>query len=123
MKSTWRGLGFASVEDFTARFWEAFWLPKDACDVVVQARKARAADASSGGDLAKALSQITARAFVIAFIGDPMFRPEDCRIDAKSIPDGHYREIESALGHLATFALTEQDKHAVDSVLKEVLAE
>jgi homoserine O-acetyltransferase len=79
-KATWRTLGFASADDFVARFWEAFWLPKDPNDVVVQARKARAADPAAGGDLAEALRRITARAFVVAFTGDAMFPPEDCRL-------------------------------------------
>jgi homoserine O-acetyltransferase len=121
-KATWRTLGFASVDDFVARFWEAFWLPKDPNDVIAQARKARAADPSAGGDLAEALGRITARAYVVAFTGDPMFPPEECKLDAERIPKGQYREIESDFGHLATFSLSEQDRQALDNVLREVFA-
>lgn len=121
-KATWRTLGFVSVDDFVARFWEAFWLPQDPNDVIVQARKARSADPADGGDIAEALRRITARAFVVAFTGDPMFPPEECRLDAERIPGGQYREIKSDFGHLATFALSEQDRVALDDALREVLA-
>jgi len=121
-KATWRTLGFTSVDDFVSRFWEAFWLPKDPNDVITQARKARMADPAAGGDLAEALGRITARAYVVAFTGDPMFPPEECRLDAKRIPNAQYREIKSDFGHLATFALSQQDVQALDDVLRELLA-
>jgi homoserine O-acetyltransferase len=72
--------------------------------------------------LAEALRRITARAFVVAFTGDTMFPPEDCKLDAERIPNGHYRQIESDFGHLATFGLSEQDKQALDNILREVLS-
>jgi homoserine O-acetyltransferase len=118
----WRTLGFASVDDFIARFWEAFWFPQDPNNVITQERKARAADPSAGGDLATALSHITAKTFVIAFTGDPMFPPEECQLDAERIPNAQFRQISSNFGHLATFALSQQDTQAVDNTLREVLA-
>lgn len=121
-QEVWRSLSFASVNDFIARFWEAFWLPQDPNDIISQARKASAADPGNGNDLAATLSGITAKTYVIAFTGDPMFPPEDCRLDAERIPKAQFREIKSAFGHLATFALSEQDKQAVDNVLREALA-
>jgi homoserine O-acetyltransferase len=121
-KATWRNLGFASTEDFVSRFWEAFWLPKDPNDLIVQARKARTADPAEGGEIATALGRITARAFVIAFTGDPMFPPVECKLDAERIPGGQFRQIESDFGHLATFALSQSDVQALDAVLREVLA-
>ena len=117
----WRSIGFVSVDDFISRFWESFWLPQDPNNIITQARKARAADPSQGGDLSSALRRITARALVVAFTGDPMFPPEECKRDADQIPNAQFREIESAFGHLATFALSEQDKRAVDKALWDVL--
>jgi homoserine O-acetyltransferase/O-succinyltransferase len=55
-KATWRTLGFASVEDFVARFWEGFWLAQEPSDVVLQARKGRAADPAAGGRLGRSAS-------------------------------------------------------------------
>ena len=117
----WRSLGFVSVDDFIARFWEAFWLPQDPNNVITQARKARAADPGAGGDLTTALSRITAKTFVVAFTGDPMFPPEECKLDAERISGAQFRQINTAFGHLATFALSAQDTQAVDNVLREVL--
>src|SRR5262249_5497806 len=115
-------LGFSSIDDFVCRFWEAFWLPQDPNNLIAQARKARAADPSAGGDLATTLGRITAKTFVVAFTGDPMFPPEECKRDADRIAHAAFREINSVAGHLATFALFEQDKQAIDNVLREVLA-
>ncbi len=117
----WRTLGFASVDDFIARFWEAFWLPQDANNIITQARKASAADPGAGGDLATALGRITAKTVVVAFTGDPMFPPEECKLDAERIPNAQFWQISSDFGHLATFALSEQDTRAVDAVLEELL--
>jgi len=121
-EEVWRCLGFVSMNDFIARFWEAFWLPQDPNNVITQARKARTTDPSPDGDLAAALRRITAKTFVVAFTGDPMFPPEECKLDAERIPNAQFREISTAFGHLATFALSEQDRQAIDSVLREALA-
>lgn len=118
----WRDLGFPSDRDFIARFWEAFWLPQDPNDVVAQARKARAANPGGADDIGPALGAITAKAFVIAFRGDPMFQPDECEFDAKRIPNAEFRRIESDFGHLATFSLSADDVQAVDSALRELLA-
>jgi homoserine O-acetyltransferase/O-succinyltransferase len=119
----WRAAGFASLDDFISRFWEAFWLATDPNDVLAQARQARAADPSAGGDLAAALGQIKAKTFVAAFTGDNLFPPEECKLDADKITHSEFREISSAWGHMATYALSEQDRQAVDNVLQEVLAD
>jgi homoserine O-acetyltransferase len=120
-EEVWRSIGFSSRNDFIARFWEAFMLPQDPNNLVNQSRKTRSADPSSNGDLTKALSQIKAKMFVVAFAGDMMFPPEECKRDAERIPNAQYREIASIGGHLTTFALTEQDRQAMDEILQEVL--
>ena len=108
----WKSLGFASVDDFVARFWEAFWLPLDPNDLIAQSRKTRAADPSGGGDLAEALRRIKAKMSVISFTGDRMFQPEECKVDASRIPHAQFREISGLSGHLTTFSLTEADSQA-----------
>jgi homoserine O-acetyltransferase len=118
----WRPLGFASTDDFVVRFWENFWLSLEPGDVVAQARKARAADPAAGGDIAEALGRITAATAVVAFTGDHMFQPAECRLDAERIPGAQYHEVDSAYGHLATFSLSAQDVKAVDHILAELLA-
>lgn len=118
----WRTLGFASPQDAVSRFFEAFWLPHDPDDIVAQARKARAADPAQGGDIAPALGRISAKALVVAFSRDFMFPPEESKRHAERIPDSTYEEVQSVFGHLATFALSEQDVKAVDALLRKHLA-
>jgi homoserine O-acetyltransferase/O-succinyltransferase len=120
-EEVWRSIGFSSRNDFIARFWEAFMLPQDPNDLVTQSRKTRTADPSAGGDLDAALQQIKAKMFTIAFNGDMMFPPEECQRDAQRIPNAQYREVNSISGHLTTFALTQQDKQAMDDILQQVL--
>jgi homoserine O-acetyltransferase len=67
------------------------------------------------------LRQIKAKMFVVAFTGDKMFPPEECKLDAERIPNAQFREVSSIGGHLTTFALTEQDRQAMDDVLQQVL--
>lgn len=117
----WRSAGFASVDDFLSGVFEGFSRPQDPGNLVSVARKARAADPSVGGDLAVALSRITAKTFVFAFTGDPMFPPEECKVDADRIPRAKFREINSLGGHLATFAMFQQDRRAVDDAIQEAL--
>ncbi len=118
----WKKIGFSSLDDFIARFWQGFVLPLDPNNLITQARKARAADPSGGGDLAAALRQIQGKMFVFAFTGDRMFPPEECRFDAERIPNARFREIASECGHLATFALTAEDRQSIDGAIAEVLA-
>ncbi len=118
----WKQLGFSSLEDFISRFWEAFWLPQDPNDLIVQARKARAADPSQGGDLDAALKSITAKVAVIAFTVDPMFPPDEGKVDAARIPGATFLEVPSIFGHLATFQLSQQDVQAVNAALADLLA-
>ncbi|MEZ4869557.1 MAG: alpha/beta fold hydrolase [Caldilineaceae bacterium] len=118
----WRRLGFASRDDFISLFWEAYWLPQDPNDLITQARKAQAADPSHGGDISEALGRITAKTYIAAFSGDPMFPPEECKYDAERIPRAQFRAIDSIFGHLATFALCDEDRQAIDAVIAEALA-
>jgi homoserine O-acetyltransferase/O-succinyltransferase len=119
----WRTLGFASPQDAVSRFFEAFWLPHDPNDIVAQARKARAADPAAGGDMASALGRVSAKALVVAFSRDFMFPPEESKRDADRIPVSTFEEVQSVFGHLATFALSEQDVKAVDALLRKHLAD
>jgi homoserine O-acetyltransferase len=117
-----RLLGFASVDDFVRGFFEGFMISQDPNNLLTQARKARFADPSRGGDMAAALARITAKSFVYAFTGDVMFPPQDCKLDAEQIPGGQYRELTTTSGHLTTFGLFPEDKRAVDDAIREVLA-
>jgi homoserine O-acetyltransferase len=118
----WRSAGFASIDDFVRGLFEGFTRSQHPSDVVSVARKTHDADPSAGGDLAAALSRITAKTFVFAFTGDPMFPAVECKMDADRIPHAKFQEISTLGGHLATFALFDQDRQAVDDAIQEALA-
>jgi homoserine O-acetyltransferase/O-succinyltransferase len=118
----WRSLGFGGVDEFVAGFWEAFWLPQDPNDVVVQARKARTSYPGEPTESLRALlSRITAKTTVAAVTGDALFPPEESRRFAEWVPGAEFHEISSVLGHLATFGLNEQDVKAIDGVIRGAL--
>jgi len=121
-EETWKRLGFSSLDDFVTRMWQAFWLPQDPNDLLTQIRKTIAADPSSGGDLIAALGKITAKTLIAGFQGDPMFPPAECKRDAERIKGAQFKGFDSEFGHLATFALSDQDRESIDGVLREILA-
>lgn len=120
----WRGLGFTSADDFRQGFIRGYFAPMDPNNLITQARKWRAGDLAdhTGGDIAAALGRITAQFFVVPFSEDLFFPPEDCKADADRIPHGHYRPIETPMGHFGMFGLRPEDPAAVDAVIAEMLA-
>jgi homoserine O-acetyltransferase/O-succinyltransferase len=120
----WRNLGFGSVQEFVAGFWEGFWLPQNPQDVLVQARKARTSyPGAPEATLADLLATITARTTIAAFTGDNLFPPAESKRFAGWIPGAEFREVESAFGHLATFGLSEQDVKSIDGVIRDALGD
>lgn len=118
----WAELGFGSVAEFVAGFWEGFWLPQDPNDVVVQARKARtAAPGRPDEPLAETLGRITARTTVAAMTGDNLFPPDECARHAAAVPGATFQTIDTVFGHLATFGLAEADVKAIDAVIRSAL--
>lgn len=115
-------LGFASADDFVRGFFEGFMVPQDPNNLIIQARKARAADPAQGGDMQAALGRITAKALIVAFTGDAMFPPRDGELHATWIPGAQYREVTTTSGHLTTFALFPEDRDAVDAAIRDALA-
>jgi homoserine O-acetyltransferase len=120
----WRSLGFVSADDFRQGFIRGYFAPMDPNNLLTQARKWRAADVGThtGGDLAAALGRITARFFVVPFGEDLFFPPEDCEAECRLIPNGHYRPIETPMGHFGMFCLRPEDTQAIDAVIAEMLA-
>jgi homoserine O-acetyltransferase len=120
----WRGLGYASANDFRQHFIRGYFAPMDPNNLVVQARKWWAGDISPHGHgfLPAALSKITGHFFVVPFGGDNFFPVEDCEVDAGLLPHGELRVIETPAGHFAMFGLREEDTRRISEVMTEVLS-
>ena len=120
----WRPLGYSSPEDFRIGFLEGYFAPMDAADLVCQAWKWRHGDVSrhTGGDLAAALSRITATTYVMPISTDQFFPPADCASEQALVPGSKLRVIEDVHGHAALFGLGADYAAQVDAALSDLLA-
>jgi homoserine O-acetyltransferase len=98
-------VGFASLEDFLVRSWEANFLRRDAHDLLASLEIWLASDISDNpiyqGDLPKALAAISARSIIMPSRTDLYFTPEDSALEAAMMPNAEFRPIESIWGHRA----------------------
>lgn len=120
-------LGFSSLEDFLVAFWEGFFLPKDANNLLTMLWTWQYGDISANdrfrGDLDKALGAIKAKAFVMPGQTDLYFPPEDSRYEVSKMPNAEFRPIPSIWGHFAGGPGTNPDDvKFLDKALKELLA-
>ena len=120
----WRRLGFATADDFRQGFVRGYFAPMDPNNLLVQASKWWRSDLSphGDGDLDAALGKITATFYVVAFGGDQFFPVEDCTADAKRLPHGELRVIDTPAGHFAMFDLLAEDTQRIHEVMAEMLA-
>ncbi len=98
-------LGFASLEDFLVRDWEASFLRRDAGNLLSMIDTWRQSDISDNeqfhGDLPAALSSITARTLVMPSATDLYFTAEDALAESRHIPHAQFCAIPSIWGHRA----------------------
>jgi homoserine O-acetyltransferase/O-succinyltransferase len=122
-EEVWRGLGFASVEEYALGFIRGYFAPMDPNNLLRQAAKWRDADVSlqTGGDMEAALGRITAKFFAFPFSGDLLFPVEDHEPDVAMIGDARLRVIDSPMGHFTMYGMSPDDVAAVDGALAEVL--
>lgn len=113
----YRRLGYADLEDYLVRAWEASYRRRHPADLLAMLRTWMASDVSidprhggdsrqgdnprHGGDLARALGSIRAKTLVMPGSHDLYFTPEDCATDAAAIPGARLRPIPSIWGHRA----------------------
>ncbi|HTJ27119.1 MAG TPA: alpha/beta fold hydrolase [Candidatus Limnocylindria bacterium] len=121
-------LGYSSLEDFLVAFWEGFFLPKDANNLLAMLWTWQHGDISDNelyrGDLTKALGAITARAYVMPGQTDLYFPPEDSAFEVQHMPNAELIPIPSIWGHFAGGPGTSPaDVAFVDAKLKELLAQ
>jgi homoserine O-acetyltransferase len=104
-KEMWRGLGFANLEDFLVRSWEAGFLRRDRRDLLAQLWTWQNADISANdlyrGDLEMALSGIKAKTLLMPSASDLYFPSDDNRLELPHLKYGRLAEIPSVWGHRA----------------------
>ncbi|HYC64641.1 MAG TPA: alpha/beta fold hydrolase [Reyranellaceae bacterium] len=127
-REMWRGLGFSDLEDFLVRSWEANFVRRDARDLMAQLWTWQNGDISANelyqGDLAKALSAITARVLLMPSQTDLYFQTDDNRAELPFLKRGKLVEIPSVWGHRAGNPRDNPvDTAFIDSQVKALLAE
>jgi homoserine O-acetyltransferase len=120
-------LGFASIEDFLVKAWEANMLRRDANNLLAMWWSWQHADISAneryGGDLSKALGAIRARALVMPSATDLYFTVEDSRLEVRQMPNAELRPIPSIWGHRAGNPMqSPEDLRFLNDSLRELLA-
>ncbi|OOY08191.1 alpha/beta fold hydrolase [Thioclava sp. F36-7] len=120
-------LGYASLEDFLIGFWEGFFLPKDANNLLTMAWTWQNGDISANelynGDFKAALGAIKAKAYVMPGQTDLYFPPEDSEIEVANMPNAEFVPVPSIWGHFAGGPGTNPDDvKFIDDKLKALLA-
>ena len=119
----WKKIGFDSVQEMLAGFWQAWFQPMDPNVLLVQAKKWQEGDSCThaGGDLVQALNSIKAKTHVIAFEKDMFVPVEDCRYEQQQIAKSELKVIPSLMGHFAMFGLLEEDFAAINGAFSDLL--
>lgn len=119
--------GYASLEDWMVRSWEANFLRRDGDDLLASLRTWYLSDISDneiyGGDLDAALGAITARAIIMPSRTDLYFTPEDSEAETARMPNAEFRPIESIWGHRAgNPALNPDDESTLRQAVSDLLS-
>ncbi len=122
-----KALGYASLEDFLIGFWEGFFLPKDANNLLTMAWTWQHGDISDNdlynGDYKAALGAIKAKAYVMPGQTDLYFPVEDSQNEVANMPNAEYVPVPSIWGHFAGGPGTNPDDvKFIDMKLTELLA-
>lgn len=120
-------LGYTSLEDFLVGFWEGFFLDgRDAnnllCMLTTWQRGDVGATSRFGGDVARALSSIRAKALIMPAEKDLYFPPEDEQWAAQWMQIAECRVIPGVWGHFAGGGANPEDVRFIDDGLQELLA-
>ncbi|NLH80321.1 MAG: alpha/beta fold hydrolase [Phyllobacteriaceae bacterium] len=120
-------LGYSSLEDFLVAFWEGFFLPRDANNLLTMLWTWQNGDISDNelyhGDFVKALGAIKAKTYVMPGATDLYFRVADSENEVAAMPNATLIPIPSVWGHFAGGPGTNPvDVAFLDEKLKELLA-
>lgn len=97
--------GYASLEDYLLRSWEAGYRKRDPHNLLSMIETWLHCDVGNNatykGDYQKAMSAITAKTLVMPATTDLYFTPTDCEAEASLIENSNYQPIVSIWGHRA----------------------
>ncbi len=97
--------GYASLEDYISRAWEAGYRQRDPHNLLAMIDTWLRCDLGDNpvyqGDYNRAMASITAKTLVMTATTDLYFTPEDCEAEAALMPNAEYRPIPSIWGHRA----------------------
>lgn len=119
----YRGLGFASREEFVRGFWESMLLAQDAWNLITMIRTWRDGDVgrTAGVGTDDALARITADTAIVSAALDMYFTPDQGARDADRIPGATFDVIPGVWGHSAGAGMNEPDNVYVNRALWELL--
>ena len=104
-EESWRGVGYASMEDWLVRGWEGNFLRREGEDLLSMLDTWTVSDISANpvfeGDLDAALGAIKARTLVMPCTTDLYFQVADNAIEVPKMPNAELRPIVSDWGHRA----------------------
>jgi homoserine O-acetyltransferase len=104
-REMWRELGFADLEDFLVRSWEANFVRRDMRDLLAQLWTWQHSDISANdlfrGGLDMALAGIKAKVLLMPSATDLYFQTDDNRAELPHLKDAKLVEIPSIWGHRA----------------------
>ncbi|BBH20012.1 homoserine O-acetyltransferase [Paenibacillus baekrokdamisoli] len=124
-EESFRQLGYRTLNDFLAGFWDRSFLGLDANNLLAMLWTWQHADISANsmycGDFEKALRSIKAHATVMPGRMDLYFTPEDSEYETRRIPNANFRPIESIWGHFAGRGINPDDTEFIAAQLKQIL--
>ena len=115
--------GASTHEEFSQYFWEPFFQKCDANNLLSQLWTWEHGDISDTptfkGDFEAALGAIKAKTIILPVDLDRYFPPVDAEYEARFMPNGVCRTINSIWGHMAPF--NPADAATIDAALNELL--
>lgn len=104
-EAVYKTMGFPTLEAFQVGLSEAYWLQRDANNLLAQLWTWQNADISAnkmyGGDLVKALGAIKAKALIMPSETDRYFEVADNALEMPHLSKAELRPIPSIWGHIA----------------------
>jgi homoserine O-acetyltransferase len=120
-------LGYSTLEDFLIAFWEGFFLPKDANNLLTMLWTWQHGDISDNdlykGDFRKALGAIKAQAYVMPGETDLYFPVADSEFEVANMPNAKLIPVPSIWGHFSGGPGTNPvDVKFINEQIKDLLA-